>query len=220
MNQNFSNSSVLFSEISDRDMKTLLDCLCARRKSYAKGDIILSAGEVAESMGLVLSGAVNIESVDIWGGRSILGHVKEGELFAETYACLKNEPLMVSAVAALPSEVLFLSAERVLHACPASCGFHSKLIENFIEVMARKNLNLSMRIFHTAPKTIRERLVSYLSFLATEQGKSCVTVPFNRQQLADYLGVDRSAMSSELGKMQDDGLISVSKNDFTLHQMP
>lgn len=123
---------------------------------------------------------------------------------------------MVDVVAAEESQVLFLNVERVLQVCPHTCAHHSKLIRNLLLLSAQKNLNLSRKIFHTASKTIRGRLLSYLSYQARRSGSPSFTVPFNRQQLADYLNVERSALSNELSKMQRDGLLLVERNRFTL----
>lgn len=123
---------------------------------------------------------------------------------------------MVSVVAAEPSQILFLEVERVLHTCPDACRYHTRLIENLLRISARKNLNLSRRIFHTSAKTIRGRLLSFLSYRAAQSQEEWFTIPFNRQQLADYLGVDRSALSNELSKMQREGLLQVEKNQFRL----
>ena len=123
---------------------------------------------------------------------------------------------MVNVVAAEPAQILFLNVGRVLHACSNACGHHTALIHNLLTLSAQKNLNLSRKIFHTSPKTIRGRLLSYLSYQSMRSGSSTFTIPFNRQQLADYLNVDRSALSNELSKMQRDGLIQVERNHFTL----
>ena len=147
---------------------------------------------------------------------TVLDSVGPGEIFAETYACTPDEPLMVNAVAAQGTQVLFLEIERVLRLCPSACRHHSGLLRNLLALSAQKNLNLSRKIFHTSPKTIRGRLLSYLSEQAIRSNSSCICLPFNRQQLADYLNVDRSALSNELGKMAQDGLIRVEKNRFWL----
>jgi len=194
----------------------MLACLGAHERQYGKGETIFRAGECAESMGLVLSGGVNIEIDDLWGNKTILGHVEPGQLFAETYACIPGEPLMVNVVASERSGVLFLNAAKLLTTCQNSCAHHNRLIQNLLQVFAQKNLALSRRSLHTSPKTIRGRLLSYLSEQAKRSGSYQFAVPFNRQQLADYLGVDRSAMSNELSKMQRDGILRCERSRFTL----
>lgn len=194
----------------------MLDCLSAENKQFQRGSVIYHAGDVIHSIGLVLSGSVSIENDDVWGNKSILDKVGPGHVFAETYACVPGEPLMISVVAAEPVEILFLDMSRVLHICSNACDFHSKLIRNLLAISSQKNLNLSRRIFHTSSKSIRGRLLSYLSFQATQHGSRDFEIPFNRQQLADYLSVDRSAMSNELSKMQRDGLLRLERNHFSL----
>lgn len=164
----------------------------------------------------MLSGSVSIENDDVWGNKSILDKVGPGQVFAETYACVPGEPLMVSVVAAEDTEILFLDVSRALDGCSNACGSQSRLLRNLLSISARKNLHLSRRIFHTSSKSIRGRLLSYLSFQAAQHGSNDFEISFNRQQLADYLSVDRSAMSNELSKMQRDGLLTVNRSHFTI----
>ena len=230
----FLSQTALFRGCSPRETADMLQCLRAERRVYEKDRVICHAGDTVEALGLVLSGGVNIESVDVWGSRSILGHVGPGQVFAETYACLPGEPLMVDAVAAQRTEVLFLNTARLLRTCPSACAHHAALIRNLLAVTSQKNLALSRRIFHTSPKTIRGRLLSYLSAQALRENSRSFAIPFDRrqkhsrafavpssrQQLADYLGVDRSALSAELGRMRAEGLIRFRKNEFELLREP
>ena len=212
----FLSKTVLFRGISPDELQGLFSCLQARTQTYPRGAVICRAGDSVTALGMVLSGRVSIENDDAWGNKSILDHVLPGQVFAETYACVPGAPLMVSVVAAETAEVLFLDIGRILHICSSACGFHSKLIRNLLAIASQKNLNLSRRIFHTSSKSIRGRLLSYLSFQATQHGSRDFEIPFNRQQLADYLSVDRSAMSNELSKMQRDGLLRLERNNFSL----
>lgn len=220
MDLDFLTQTQLFRDIPVGELSGLLNCLRAVRRQYEKGAVLCSAGERTASIGLVLSGSVHIESDDVWGNKSILSSVGPGQVFAETYACLPDEPLMVSVTAAEDTAVLFLQAARLLAPCSRACPHHAQLIRNLLFVSARKNLTLSRRIFHTAPKTIRGRLLSYLSMQAIRTGSDSFSIPFDRQQLADYLGVDRSALSAELGRMRRDGLLDFKKNRFRLHVTP
>jgi len=212
----FLSNTVLFHGITPPEVKEMLLCLRAETKSYRRGEVILRAGDTVSSVGLVLSGSVSVENDDVWGNKSILDRVQPGQVFAETYACVPGAPLMISAVAAENAEILFLDMSRVLYPCSNACGFHNKLVRNLLSIASQKNLNLSRRIFHTSSKSIRGRLLSYLSFQSLQQGSREFDIPFNRQQLADYLSVDRSALSNELSKMQRDGLIRVDRNHFRL----
>lgn len=218
MNYLFLSKTLLFRGAAEAEIREMLQCLGAHTKQYAKGETICRAGDVVESMGLVLSGAVHIENDDVWGNKSILSHVEAGRIFAETYACIPGEPLMVNVTATEKTEVLFLNTARLLKTCPNSCAHHSILIKNLLQISAQKNLELSRRILHTSSKTIRGRLLSYFSEQAVKGGSLKFTIPFNRQQLADYLGVDRSAMSNELSKMQSDGILDYEKNTFRLNE--
>ncbi|MDY3618783.1 Crp/Fnr family transcriptional regulator [Agathobaculum sp.] len=215
----FLSRTALFHGASAEEVESMLNCLCAVSRRFAKGAEIFRAGEVVSSMGLVLSGALHIENNDLWGNKSIINRIPAGHIFAETYACIPGEPLMVNVSAAEPCEVLFLSPARLLKTCPSACPHHMRLIQNLLAVTAQKNLALSRRILHTTPKTIRKRLTSYLAYEAARRGSVSFSIPFDRQQLADYLSVDRSALSNELSKMQRDGLLRVRKNEFVLTSM-
>lgn len=212
------SDTVLFEGVSEKEAREMVNCLQAVRKRYEKQEMIYRMGEHAEALGMVLSGSVWVARDDIWGNRTILEHIGPGQVFAEVYACTPKEPLMIHVAAAQTCEILFLSVEKILTLCPASCSFHSRLVRNLLSVTAQKNLSLTRKIFHTSPKTIRGRLCSYLSFEAVRQGSRTFDIPFNRQELADYLGVDRSAMSHELGKMSKEGLVFVERNRFHLKE--
>lgn len=212
--------SVLFRGMTEAEIASCLKELSAEERVYEKGAMLLHAGETTNRMGLVLSGSVTIESNDIWGNRTILSHVGAGQLFAETYSLLHGEPLLVDVSANEPCRVLFLkngeAQIRRIRAFPWAIPY----LMNILTVSARKNLMLSGRSFHTAPKTIRGRVLSYLNAVSLQKHQSAFDIPFDRQQLADYLNVERSALSKELGKMQRDGLITVKKNRFRLHRTP
>lgn len=220
INFSFLIKTSLFLGITETEAESMLNCLQSNHQTYKKNDVIYHIGDRVNALGLVLYGGVNIETADVWGNRNILDNVGPGQVFAETFSCLHEEHIMVDVVATEDSEVLFLRIDRLLTTCSNSCKYHSRLIYNLMSVMARKNLNLTHKIFHTAPKSIRDRLLSYLSFQAIKQGRYQFEIPFNRQQLADYLCVDRSAMSNELSKMKHDGLLAFKKNVFHLREDP
>lgn len=206
----------LFKGISEDEINILLNCISSYKKTYAKGDYILMESEITDFMGLILSGSALIESSDIWGNNTIIGNINPGEVFAETYAMLENEPLMINVVAKENCEVLFLNLKDLLTSCEKACTFHTKLISNLVNIASVKNLKLSRKILHTEPKTIRERLISYFSECVKKENSLSFKIPYNRQQLADYLSVDRSSMSNELSKMQKDGIIKFHKNEFKI----
>lgn len=208
-------TTMLFRGMPPGELNDALFHLSAREKPYVKGAVILHSGDVTADLGLVLRGSVTIESNDLWGNRTILSHVPEGQLFAETYALLKSEPLLVDVLANEECRVLFLRAEALSRLSPTE-PWVAKLMRNLLLISANKNLHLSGRSFHTAPKSIRGRLLSYLNSVALRTGRHEFTIPFDRQQLADYLNVERTALSKELGKMRAEGLIDCHKNRFRL----
>lgn len=165
---------------------------------------------------MVLEGSVTIESNDIWGNRTILSHIGKGQYFAETYSLLQNEPMLVDVTANEDCRILFLKigSLNALREDPAT--WKNKLTVNLLAISANKNLHLSGRSFHTSPKTIRGRVMSYLNAVALQKKSNEFDIPFDRQQFADYLNLERTALSKELGKMQKDGLIRFRKNRFKL----
>ena len=212
--QNLENTE-LFRGASRAELEEMLRCLDTEIRRYRKGETILRMGDRTRRLGLVLSGGVTLENDDAWGKRTVLGHVGEGEVFAETYACLPDQPLMVNAVAAAETRVLFLDVGRLFSGQPG-CVHQRVLVRNLLNITARKNLALSRRSFYTSSRTIRERLLSYLSDQAVLQGSDRFSIPFDRQGLADYLGVDRSALSNELSKLRREKLVYTEKNQFHL----
>lgn len=212
---NFISKTSLFRGCSEEDILNMAKHLDFRTDEYKKGDIILGVGSIVTDIGLVLSGSVRIEYTDLWGNKSILGITSAGGVFAESYACIPNEPMMVDAVANEDCRILSISVPKLFTPCPA-CGSQNRLIQNLVMISAEKNLQLSRRSMHTSPKTIRGRLFSYFSQQVSTQGSSKIVIPFDRQQLADYLNLDRSALSKELGKMRDDGLIEFNRNIFEI----
>ena len=189
-----------------------------RRKTFSRHEVIFRAGSWVQEIGVVVKGSVHIENLDLWGTKSILSSVGAGQAFAETYAFC-GDALMVDAVAAEDCEVLFLHTGALTDSrVPA--GVRSTLLHNLLAVSMRKNLSLSQRIFCTTPKTVRGRLLTYFSAQAARAGSPEFEIPFNRQQMADYLNLDRSALSKELGKMRDEGLLEFEKNHFILKQLP
>lgn len=217
MNENFLVNTQLFHGMNRDEVKSILGCMGARERKYKKDEVIFRAGSSISEIGMVMSGSVNIVVTFYWGGSHIFGHVEQGSVFGENYAAIPGRELICDVVASEDSEILFLGMHSLLTTCKNGCAFHHRIIENLLKISAQKNLNLSTRMMHTAPKSLRDRLLSYLSEQAMVNGSMHFTIPFDRQQLADYLGVDRSAMSNELSKMRRDGLITYHKNEFTLN---
>ncbi len=218
MNYFFLTKTMLFRGTSVVDAESMLKCLGGFTRMFEKGDVIYHAGNVVDHIGLVLSGSVNIASDDIWGNASIFSHINAGEIFAETYASIPGTTLLVNVIASEKAEILFLNVAKIMEVCSGSCTHHNLLIKNLLQISARKNLELSKRMLHTSSKSIRGRLLSYFSEQVTQNGSYRFSVPFNRQQLADYLNVERSAMSNELSKMRKDGILTYEKNFFSVNE--
>ena len=218
MDYKFLANTLLFRGVTPEEIERMIPCLEGYIKKYDKGEMVYHSGEIVQNAGLVVSGSVHIENDDLWGNKTILAHVGRGQVFAETYVCIPREPLMINVYAAEPVEILFLNLSNGTRTCARNCEFHGRLIQNLLMISAQKNLNLSRRIFYTTSKSIRGRLLAYLSDQATRYKSFEFDIPFNRQQLADYLSVDRSAMSNELSKMQKEGFIKVHKNHFHLNE--
>lgn len=208
--------SPIFSGITEDEVEKMLYCLSPTKETYAKNDFILRFGDEIESIGMVLSGGVHVIKEDFWGNRNIIAHVGPGELFAEAFACKRGVTMDANVIADEATEIMFLKVSRILETCTPICEFHARLMRNLLEVLVEKNLLMNRKLTHMSMRTTREKLLSYLSMVAVQKGKSSFDIPFNRQQLADYLSVDRSAMSNELCKMRDEGLITFERNSFVL----
>ena len=206
----------LFRGMDEAELAAALSALSAKEKTYEKDETILYAGNVSEHMGLVLEGSVTIESNDVWGNWTILSHIEKGGTFAETYALLEDEPMLVDVIANEKSNILFLRIGSLNLLQQDISPWRVKLIGNLLRISSQKNLHLSGRSFHTAPKSIRGRVMAYLNSVSLQKNKIDFDIPFDRQQLADYLNVERSALSRELSNMQQDGIIIVRRNHFEI----
>lgn len=208
--------SSLFSSITADDVDSVLDCLGAIIKKYQKNECILMAGNTTEYIGLLLTGKAIVIQEDYWGGRSVMSAILPGHTFAESYACTPGSVLDVSVYAEAASSVLFLNVQKMLTTCPVTCGRHNQMIRNLLCDLAGKNLRLGEKSKHMSQKTTRDKLLSYLSSEMHRHGSNEFDIPFSRQQLADFLSVDRSGLSTELGRMKNDGLIDFHKSHFVL----
>jgi len=211
--------SPLFQGIGEKEIEVMLNCLSGVQKSYRKLEYVQRAGDRVTSFGLVLTGSVLISKEDFWGNRSILSEVGPCESFGEVYAITGSGILGVSVTASENTDILYLDVRRILTVCTSACEFHSRLIQNLLRLMAQKNRSLTEKIEHMARRTTREKLLSYLSAQAIRQGKASFDISLNREALADYLSVDRSAMSGELSKMRREGILDYQRNHFQLKQM-
>lgn len=206
----------LFSGVGEEDIASLLSCLGARKKECKKGEYILREGEHISDIFILVEGKIHIQKDDYWGNRSILSVISVGEMFGEGYAAPESGALLNDVVAVEDSSVIFFDVKRILTTCSSACRFHNMIVQNMFFAISDKNRKLVQKLGHMSGRTTRAKLISYLSEEAKRQGSSAFTVPFNRQQLADYLCVDRSAMSNELCKMRDEGMIKFEKSRFEL----
>ena len=212
----FLKKTALFRGTTEAELPTLLGCIAPSYRDFGKNEMILHQGEDITSIGMVLSGRVQIIEEDFWGNRNIIADVWPGEVFGESYAFLPGELLRVSAIADEPSAVMMIDARHMLEICSSACRFHTRLVQNLLAESAKKNLALTRKLSHMSKRNTREKLLSYLSSQSLSAGSDVFEIPFNRQQLADYLCVDRSAMSNELCKMRDEGLLTFDRSSFRL----
>ena len=206
----------LFSQITDNELITLLKCLSVQVKEFKANEYVFSEGEKTNQVGIVLAGRIQLVREDFYGNRSIVTSVGEAELFGEAFACADISQIPISAVAQPETKVMFIDYRKILTSCSSCCGFHQQLIFNMLRIVSRKNVYLNQKIDVMSKRTTRDKLLAYLSYEAKKKGKRSFSIDFNRQELADYLYVDRSAMSNELCKLRDEGVLSFNKNNFEL----
>lgn len=209
--------SPLFAGISLQSYDALLNCIGGKTKQYAKGEFISLTGDTINCIGVMLSGRVYMLKEDVFGNRAILNDIARGAIFGESFICSGSYSLTVSIQAAEKSEILFLPFDRVMQSCSSACQFHQALIKNMLVMIAKKNIKLIEKLEVTTKHSLREKVLAYLSQLAQEQNSSNVTSPLGRIDLADFLGADRSALTRELNKMRDDGLLDYEKNTYKLY---
>lgn len=206
----------LFAGIAPQNLSALVSCLGARTVRFAKGEVIFQEGSPAQQMGLLLRGEAQIVREDFFGNRTIVARVEPSEMFGESFACAEIAELPVSVIATEDSEVLLMDCRRLLTTCSHACEFHNRLIFNLLKVVATKNLVFHQKIEITSKRTTREKLLTYLNAQAKACGRNSFTIPYDRQELADYLEVDRSGLSAEISKLRREGVLESEKNYFIL----
>ena len=206
----------LFAGVGDSEIELLLSCLSARLCTYKKGEYVLRQGEHLSDIIVLVDGNLHIQKDDYWGNRSILGQISVGEMFGEAYVTPESGAVLNDVVALEDSVVVYFDVKKIITTCSSACRFHATVVQNMFFAISEKNRKLVQKLGHMSKRSTREKLISYLSEEAKRKKSSSFTIPFNRQQLADFLSVDRSAMSNELCKMRDEGLLEFEKNKFTL----
>lgn len=206
----------LFAGVRDDEIEAMLSCLGARTGKFRKGEYVFRQGEHLSDITILAEGQLLIQNDDYWGNRSILSRIAEGEMFGEAFAAPGSGVMLNDVVAVEDSTVIFFDVNRIITTCSAACRFHSTVVKNLFFAISEKNRNLVQKLSHMSRRSTREKLISYLSAEARRHGSANFTIPFNRQQLADFLSVDRSAMSNELCKMRDEGLLEFNKSCFKL----
>ena len=204
----------LFHSIPQEDMMVLFQCLGAKVRFYKKCETVLRMGEPAREIGVVLEGEIHIEQMDYQGKRSMVGHVGVNGIFGEAFSCAGIEELPVDVVAAKATEILWLDCRRITATCGNACVFHNQVLFNLLQIMARKNLFFHQKIQIMSRRTTREKLLAYLNWQAGEHGSNSFTIPYNRQELADFLEVDRSGLSTEIGKLCRENVLECKRNFF------
>lgn len=206
----------LFAGVAEEEIDAMLSCLDARLHEYKKGEYVLRQGEHMSFITVLVDGELHIQRDDYWGNRAIIIPIAVGEMFGEAYIAPESGALLNDVVAVEDSAVIFFDARRIITVCSSACRFHSMVVQNLFFAISEKNRKLVQKLGHMSKRSTREKLISYLSEESKRQNSARFTIPFNRQQLADFLSVDRSAMSNELCKMRDEGLLRFEKNSFTL----
>lgn len=209
----------LFSGVGENDILSMLHCLNAQVREYNKGEYAFRQGEYIRSLTILAVGRLHIQKEDYWGNLNILNEIRPGEMFGEAYIVPNSGTLMNDVVAIEESVVLFFDIDRILTVCPSACPFHTQLIKNIFYTISDKNKSLVQKISYMSQRSTREKLLSYLSDEAKRHNSNSFSIPFNRQQLADFLSVDRSAMSNELSKLRNEGMLDFHKNEFTLREL-
>ena len=206
----------MFSGIGDDEIFSMLSCLGARLFTYKKGEYVLRRGQHLNDITILVEGNLHIQKDDYWGNRSILGQIAVGEMFGEAYVAPESGALLNDVVAVEDSAVIFFDVKRIITTCSSACRFHALVVQNLFFAISEKNRKLVQKLGYMSKRSTREKLISYLSEEAKRQNSSYFTIPYNRQQLADFLSVDRSAMSNELCQMRDEGMLEFEKNQFKL----
>jgi len=216
MNASVLEKCPLFAGVPSFSVTPMMGCLRAKERFYGKNEFIYHIGDSISEIGIVMSGRVRVIKEDVWGNSVILTELTEGMLFGEAFVYGGVSKIPLSVISVEKSDILFLDGERTVTPCHAACGFHYDVSKNMLKILASKNIFLTERVEHLSKRTLREKILSYLSSESARAGSRTFEIPFSRQGLADYLAADRSALSSVLGKLRDEGIIEFNRNKFII----
>lgn len=209
----------IFENIEENHLESLLECLGAAVQEYAKNDILLLADSRVASVGILLSGTAQIVKEDVLGNRNIMAEISQGELFGEAFACAGISKSPVTVLTTTGCKVLYIQFNRIITTCPSSCGFHTTLVKNMLQLIAKKNIFLNNKIDILSKRSTREKLLTYLSMQMQKAGGTKFKIPFSRDELADFLCVNRSALSRELCNMRDEDILDFNRNEFEIFKI-
>lgn len=206
----------LFQDMTEQDFLSILSCLSPKISTYLKDQTIFAEGDLSHYFGIVLSGTVQIVQIDYYGNKSIVTKIEPSQLFGESFAYAETKTIPVDVIACESTEVLLINAQKITKSCPNACNFHNQMIFNLLKVIAKKNLIFQQKIEVTSKRSTREKLMTYLLLQAKLQNSKQFKIPYDRQELADYLEVDRSGLSAEISKLKKEGILDCKKNYFSL----
>ncbi len=206
----------LFKDVSDENIVKFLGCSKGKVKTYKKNEIIFLSGNVSENMGLMIEGTAHVVSEDFWGNKTIVGELHQREIFGEVFA-IQQIPLENTVIAKSTVTILLINTMLILNPCKEGYEFHDTIVKNLILILARKTMNMNRKLEHITKRTMKDKILSYLSSVSEKEKKKTFEIPYNRTELSEFLCVDRAALSKELSKLQKEGFIDYKKNTFTLH---
>lgn len=206
----------LFLEIEEKSLLRMLVCLGAKTKTFDKKNSIIDEGDPARNIAILLSGKANVIGIDYYGNRNIISRVLPSDIISEDFACAEVDSVPITVVAEDICEVMFIDCSHIMHTCQNNCGFHGQMIFNLMKNLAKKSVSFQEKIEITSKRTTREKLLAYLEIESKKAGKRTFEIPFDRQELSDYLEVNRSGLSAEISKLRDEGVLESHKRSFKL----